>query len=183
MNDDSRIDTASVADPAEQLTAVTAERDQLAQEKAELQDLLLRRQAEFENFRRRTERERMEFAEYAGMEAIRAILPSVDDFERALKAASGSNAGPEFIKGFEMIYTRLVDGLKKLGLERIPTKDQKFDPYLHHAVKMTPVADVEDQTILDEYQAGYNFKGKLLRPAMVQVAVRPQPTASEEPVE
>lgn len=183
MDDDSRIDTASVAETAEQLAAVTAERDQLAQEKAELQDLLLRRQAEFENFRRRNDRERMEFTEYAGMEAVRAILPSVDDFERALKASAAVNADPEFIKGYEMIYARLLDGLKKLGLERIDTKDQKFDPHQHHAVQMTPMADVDDQTILQEYQAGYNFKGRLLRPAMVQVAVRPQATASEEPVQ
>lgn len=183
MDQDSRTDTASVAEATEQLAAVTAERDQAAQEKAELQDLLLRRQAEFENFRRRTERERMEFAEYAGMEAVRALLPSLDDFERALKASATANVDPEFVKGYEMIYQRLLDSLKKLGLEIIGAKDQKFDPHLHHAVQMVPMADVEDQSILSEYQAGYLFKGRLLRPAMVQVAVRPQATGSEDNVQ
>ena len=78
-------DTASVAEPSEQLTAMTAERDQL-------QDLVLRRQAEFENFRKRVQREQQEFAEYASMEAVKALLPSADDFERALKSAP---SGPE----------------------------------------------------------------------------------------
>jgi molecular chaperone GrpE len=156
------------------LGAITAERDQLARQKAELQDLLLRRQAEFENSRRRTERERLEFAEYAAMEAVKAFLPTLDDFDRALKAAAASPAAdPEFVKGFELIYQRLLENLKKQGLEPILTENQKFDPHVHHAVEMVQNEDVEDHTILGEYQQGYNFKGKLLRPAMVKVAVRP----------
>jgi molecular chaperone GrpE len=174
-------DTAAVSESAEQVGALTAERDQLAQErdqlareKAELQDLLLRRQAEFENSRRRAERERMEFAEYASMEAVRALLPTLDDFERALKAAAATDtADTEFIKGIELVYQRMMESLKKLGLEPIPTKDQKFDPHVHHAVKMVQNEELDDHTILDEYQAGYNFKGKLLRPAMVEVSVKP----------
>ena len=183
MNDDSRTDSASVADATDQLTALAAERDQLAQEKAELQELLLRRQAEFENFRRRTERERLEFAEYAGMEAVKAILPSLDDFERALKASEKANADPEFVKGFELIYSRLLEGLKKLGLEPIETKGAKFDPHLHHAIQKVPMADVAEDSIVSEYQTGYNFKGRLLRPAMVQVAVRPHAVPGEESAE
>lgn len=167
-------DTATVAEASDQLAAITEERDKLAQEKSELQDLLLRRQAEFENFRKRADRERMEFAEYAAMDAVRAILPIIDDLERALKAASASESGDrEFVKGIELVYQRLMDSLKKLGLEPISTSDQKFDPNVHHAVKMVQNEELEDHTILDTYQSGYNFKGKLLRPAMVEVAVRP----------
>src|SRR3981081_1655023 len=85
MQDDIRsensTDTAAVAESPDQLATVTAERDQLARDKAELQDLLIRRQAEFENFRRRTERDRMEFVEYASMDAVKALLPMLDDFE------------------------------------------------------------------------------------------------------
>ena len=165
-------DSALIAEATDLLTALTEERDKLNHEKAELQDLLLRRQAEFENFRKRAERERMEFVEYAAMDAVRTILPMVDDLERELKAPTGG-ADSEFVKGIELVYQRLMDSLKKLGLEPIATVDQKFDPHLHHAVKMVQNEELEDHTILDTYQAGYNFKGKLLRPAMVEVAVRP----------
>jgi molecular chaperone GrpE len=172
INDQS--DTATLTDNAELLAALAAERDQLAQEKSELHDMLLRRQAEFENFRRRVERERMEFAEYAGMETLRTLLPVVDDFERALRAAAlTESAGTELVKGIELIYQRLLETLKKQGLEPIPTMDEKFDPHVHHAVEMVQNDDLEDHTILEEYQRGYNFKGRLLRPAMVKVAVKP----------
>jgi molecular chaperone GrpE len=177
MQDDIRSenssDTAAVAESPDQLATVTAERDQLARDKAELQDLMVRRQAEFENFRRRTERDRMEFVEYASMDAVKALLPMLDDFERALKAAATTDEASDLVKGVELIYQRLLESLKKLGLEPISTPDQKFDPHVHHAVEMVQNDEVEDHTILDEYQRGYNFKGRLLRPAMVKVAVRP----------
>lgn len=154
----------------EKLAAVTAERDQLAAEKADMQDRLLRRQAEFENFRRRTERDRSDFLQYAGTEIVREILPIADDFERALKIPS---ADAEYRKGIELIYQRLLDVLKKVGLEPIEAAGKMFDPNLHQAVDRTETADVDDHTILEEYQRGYNFKGKLLRPSMVKVAVKP----------
>lgn len=148
--------------------------EQWATEKAELQDLLRRRQAEFENFRRRVERERTDFAEYAGMESVRALLPTLDDFERALKAAQSSGSGDnELVKGIELIYKRLLELLTKQGLEPIVTEGKNFDPHLHEAVQRVEQGDAQDGVILEEYQRGYNFKGKLLRPAMVKVAVRP----------
>ncbi len=140
----------------------------LTEKNAELQDLLQRRQAEFDNFRRRTERERSEFAQYAGTEFIREILPIVDDFERALSADSGSK---DYAKGVEMIYTRMTDTLRKLGLEPIETANKQFDPHIHQAVEKVQTADADDNSILGEFQRGYFFKGKLLRPSMVRVAV------------
>ena len=148
--------------------AVTAERDKLLEEKAELVELVRRRQAEFDNYRKRAEREKSEVLEYAHSDSVRAILPILDDFERALKTETADKA---YARGMEMIYQRLADALKKLGLETISTKGQKFDPHVHHAVDMVETSDVEEQTILDEYQPGYNFRGRLLRPAMVKVAV------------
>ena len=174
MEDEVRTADATLADAGDPMTAIVEERDKIAQEKAELQDLLLRRQAEFDNFRKRADRERMEFAEYAAMDAVRAILPVIDDLERAMRAAATTeSADNEFVKGVNLVYQRLMESLKKLGLEPISTTDQKFDPHLHHAVKMVQNEELEDHTILDTYQSGYNFKGKLLRPAMVEVAVRP----------
>lgn len=152
---------------AEQPSAA-AERDRLATEKAELQELLQRRQAEFENFRRRSERERGEIGEFAKMDAVKALLPVLDDFERALRAET-SDAG--YARGMELIYNRLLDSLKKLGLEPIVNDVPVFNPHIHHAVDMVDTKDHPDQTILEEYQRGYYFKGKLLRPAMVKVAI------------
>jgi molecular chaperone GrpE len=101
---------------------------------------------------------------------VRDILPVLDDFERALKVET---ADREYARGVELIYQRLYESLKKLGLEPIETEGRKFDPNLHQAVERVEAEDAEDQAILGEFQRGYNFRGKLLRPAMVRVAVRP----------
>ena len=162
------------------LEAVTAERDRLEAEKAELQDRFLRAQAEFQNSRKRAEKERQEFAEYASMEAVRTLLPILDDFERALQTES---TGKEFAKGMELIEQRFAAALQKLGLEPIDAQGQKFDPHVHHAVEMVETEEAPDQTILAEYQRGYNFKGRMLRAAMVKVAVRPKETTEESPAE
>jgi molecular chaperone GrpE len=160
----------AATDLAAQVTALTAERDRLAAEKAELNDRLVRRQADFENFRRRAERDRSDFVQFAGMEFVRELLPILDDFERALQVEC-ADAG--YTKGIELIYTRLFEALKKMGLEPMDTVGQTFDPNLHQAIERVETDESEDQTILGEFQKGYKFKGKLLRPAMVKVAVRP----------
>jgi molecular chaperone GrpE len=152
-----------------QLAAMTADRDQLACEKAELQDRLLRARAEFDNFRKRSERERSDYIQFAAMDMVKDVLPVLDDFERALKVET---ADRDYAKGVELIYQRMSDILKKMGLEPIETAGKQFDPNLHQAVERVPTADAEDQAILGEFQRGYNFKGRLLRPAMVRVAVR-----------
>ena len=162
-------------DPAgvqESAAALAAERDRLAAEKADLQDRLLRSQAEFQNLRKRTERERVELFEYAATEAIRVLLPVLDDFERAMKTAS---ADQEYAAGIELIYNRFYETLKKLGLEPMVAQGKPFDPQVHHAVDMVETDAAPDHTVLDEFQRGYNFKGRLLRPAMVKVAVQPAP--------
>lgn len=163
-------DKAQLTDPVDQLAAVTSERDRLAQEAADLNDRLLRRQAEFDNFRKRAERERFEMLEYASMEAVKAILPIVDDFDRALKTEC---ADKEYARGMEMIHQRLTESLKKLGLEPVESLGKKFDPNLHHAVSKMQTEEFEEDEIIEEYQKGYQFKERLLRPAMVKVAVRP----------
>jgi molecular chaperone GrpE len=147
---------------------LAAERDRLAKERAELQDLLQRRQAEFDNYRRRSERERSEVFEFASMDTVKALLPVLDDFERALKVES---ADKEYSRGMELIYGRLFESLKKVGLEPVTAESPTFNPHIHHAVEMVDTKDYPDQTILEEYQRGYTFKGRLLRPAMVKVAV------------
>ncbi len=163
-------DPSTVQDPASSLAAISAERDQLAAEKTELHDRLLRAQAEFQNFKKRTERERHELFEYASMEAVRILLPVLDDFERATRSESTDK---EYAAGIELIYNRFYEALKKLGLEPMVSQGQPFDPQIHHAVDMVETEEAPDHTILEEYQRGYNFKGRMLRPAMVKVAVQP----------
>ncbi len=148
----------------------SAEREQWAAEKAELQDRLLRTQSDFQNFRRRTEQQRIEIYDLAVAETIRSLLVVLDDFERASKIEA---ADKEYAAGVELIYNRLAEALKKMGLEPMDSKGQPFDPQIHHAVDMVETDEAPDHTILDEYQRGYNFKGRLLRPAMVKVAVKP----------
>ena len=156
-------DSVELMDQAAQLAAVAAE-------KAELQDRLLRRMAEFDNYRRRAEREKAEAREFATMETIRLVLPVLDDFERALKTET-TDAG--YVRGMELIFQRFSGELEKMGVEPIATVGQPFDPHVHHALEMRETSEVEDHTILEELQKGYNFRGRLLRPALVRVAVAP----------
>ncbi len=153
---------------AAELEQLRTERDGLRGERDELRDMLLRRQAEFDNFRKRTERERAEQSQYASMEVVGDLLPILDDFERALTADSSS---PEYAKGVQMIYQRMGESLKKTGLEPIGATGKPFDPHLHQAIERVETNDAPDHTVLAEFQRGYHFKGKLLRPSMVKVAV------------
>jgi len=97
-------------------------------------------------------------------------LPVLDDFERALKTESPDKT---YARGMELIYQRFGEALSRLGLEPISSEVAVFNPHIHHAVEMVDTKDHVDQTILEEYQRGYYFKGRLLRPAMVKVAVNP----------
>jgi len=169
-NPDAKGDQSGVDSPAA-LEAITAERDRLAAENAELQDRFLRFQAEFQNFRKRVDKDRLEFSEYASLEAVRTLLPIIDDFERALQTETTDRT---YAQGLELIRQRLFDTLKKLGLEPIVAQGEPFDPHVHHAVEMVETEDAPDHTVLGEFQRGYNFKGRLLRPAMVKVAVEPK---------
>ena len=116
---------------ADALSALVVERD-------ELKELLLRRQAEFDNFRKRTERERSEYLQYAGMELVKDLLPVLDDFDRALKIECSS---PEYAKGVEMIYSRMYETMKKMGLEPVESVGKPFDPHMHQAVERVETAD------------------------------------------
>jgi len=182
MQEEITTEDASVSQPTaeEQPSAeaavierLTAENAQLTAEKAELQDMLLRRQADYDNFRRRSEREKAETREFAAMSAVEALLPILDDFERSLRAAPADEAARDYTQGVALIHQRLIETLSKLGLEPIPSAGQPFDPNLHNAIQKEEREDVADQTVIEEYQRGYFFRGRLLRPSMVKVAVKP----------
>ena len=167
-NSESNTETKTEANHVELSSADATAVAALVTERDDLKDLLLRRQAEFDNFRKRTERERSEYLQYAGMELVRDMLPVLDDFDRALKTECSS---PEYAKGVEMIYNRMYESLKKMGLEPIESMGKPFDPHMHQAVERVETKDAADGMILAEFQRGYLFKGKMLRPSMVKVAV------------
>jgi molecular chaperone GrpE len=159
-----------VEDVAAERERVSAEKDRLVAEKADLEDRLLRLRAEFQNARMRAERERSDYLQFAAMDLVKDLLPVLDDFERAMRVET---ADREYAKGVELIYQRLFDTLKKMGLEPMESSGRRFDPNLHQAIERVQTDEAEDQSIVDEFQRGYQFKGKLLRPAMVKVAVKP----------
>ena len=138
-------------------------------EKQDLLRLAQSRQAEFENFRRRSERERHETVDMAAAETVKTLLPIFDDFERAITVETTDS---NYAKGVMLIHNRMQEVLQKMGLETIDTTGQIFDPNLHHGIDMVETDEAEDQSILAEFQKGYHFRNKLLRPAMVRVAVK-----------
>jgi len=146
--------------------------DKLKAERDGLLDRLARLQAEFENARKRSAREQQEFREYALADAVKALLPTLDSFERALKTNAGDKT--EFRDGVELIYKQLQDALVKLGLRPIPAKGEPFDPHLHQAIEMVDTGEAEDHHVLEELQRGYKLKDRLLRPSMVKVASNPK---------
>jgi molecular chaperone GrpE len=153
-------------------TAQGTDLDKLKAERDSLIDRLARLQAEFENARKRTAREQQEFREYAVFDALKALLPTLDSFERALQTSASDKA--EFRGGVELIYKQLQDALVKLGLRPIPAKGEPFDPHLHQAIEMVDTKEAEDHHVLEELQRGYKLKDRLLRPSMVRVARNPQ---------
>jgi molecular chaperone GrpE len=145
-----------------------SELQKLRTERDTLIDRLARLQAEFENARKRAAREQQEFRDFATADAIKALLPALDSFERALQAPT--NQLNEFRGGVELIYKQLRDALAKLGVRAIPAKGERFDPHVHEAIEMVETTDVPDHQVVDELQRGYKLKDRLLRPAMVKVA-------------
>ena len=107
----------------------------------------------------------------SGPPANKALLPSLDSFERALQTSASDK---EFRGGVELIYKQLQDALSKLGLRPIPAKGEPFDPHLHQAIEMVDTTEAEDHHVLDELQRGYKLKDRLLRPSMVRVARNPK---------
>lgn len=126
-----------------------------------------RLQADFENFRRRTRQEKEELSNMVVQDFIKDLLPMIDNFDRAM--AAEATDGAKFQQGVEMIYNQLAEILKNKGLEKIDTTDAKFDPNFHQAVMRVENPDLEDESIAMELQKGYMVKGKVIRPAMVQV--------------
>ena len=153
----------------EAAAAEPRESDSLQRERDDLRDRLLRTAAEFDNYRKRIERERRELAEFASADLIRDLLPVVDDFDRAL-TATGWKADDPTRRGVELIHRRLLDVLRKRGVEPFDTLGEDFNPAWHESVGSEPAAGRRDGEITAELRRGYRLGARLLRAAMVKVA-------------
>jgi len=149
----------------------------LLAEKQELMDTLVRRQADFENYRKRIEKERHHDRHRAVEALIEHVLPVVDAFDRAL-AETTDSAYLEYRKGFELIRRQLIETLTKQGLTRINSVGQEFNPHFHHAIERVETTEHADGIVIGELQPGYMFHDKVLRPAMVRVAYAPEPQSA-----
>ncbi len=182
INFNKNVDSSDLERSAESVAADTAKANaELAKLTADLEELrqtLLRRQADFDNYRKRIEKERFEDAKRATARVVEGLIPVIDGFEHAL-AAHREAEYENYRKGFELIYKQLLDHLAKLGVERLDPVGKPFDPHLHQAVDRAETKDLDDGTILQVFQPGYVFHGRVLRPAMVRVAVHPNPASKE----
>lgn len=143
------------------------ELSELQKANAELSDKLLRQMAEFDNFRKRTAREKEEIGAVAKSKCIAELLPVLDNFERAMLTEC---TDAEFKKGMEMIFKSMSDTLKKLGVEEIEAEGKPFNPDLHYAVSTVENEELGANTVASVFQKGYQLNGKVIRHAMVAVA-------------
>lgn len=162
MTDEPNDFTSPAAHDENALATLTAERD-------DLKDRLLRLAADFDNHRKRVERERRELSEAAAADLIRDVLPVVDDLERAIAAASADGDSPLLI-GVRLTHKQLLEQLRRRGVEPIDAVGQPFDPQIHEAVGSVPANGRPDGEVVEEFRKGYRLGGKLLRASMVQVA-------------
>ena len=143
--------------------------DKLEEELKQSEDKYLRLYAEFENFKRRKNKEIETNNIYKSQKVITEILPSLDNLERALQVESDNEEIKSLLKGVEMVYEGLLNVLKTEGVELIETENAQFDPNYHHAVMQEEDSEKESGAILDTFQKGYKLKDRVIRPAMVKV--------------
>ena len=143
---------------------------ELKQQRDDYYDRLLRKTAEFDNYRKRTDRERIQLSEAAAADLIEELLPIVDDMERALKADTGSEATEAIRRGVELIHKQLLETLRKRGVKPIESLGVDFDPHFHQAVAHEPADGRREGEVVEEFSRGYMLGDRLLRPAMVKVA-------------
>jgi molecular chaperone GrpE len=174
----SESDPVAAAEPGPAVSAKQFEA--LQKEKQELYDRLLRKQAEFDNFRKRTEREKIESYDFAVANFILGLLPALDGLERGLSVTEGETV-ESYKKGIELILKQLRDQLASAGVQPIRVTGKMFDPNFHQAVIREESAVLPENEIIEEMQRGYTFKDRLLRPSMVKVAVAPAEAQVEEP--
>ncbi|PAV29014.1 nucleotide exchange factor GrpE [Virgibacillus profundi] len=140
----------------------------LQQEKDEMSQRLLRLQAEFDNFKKRSQKEKDADRKYKSQDLVNELLPAIDNFERALQVEV-TEATSSLIEGITMVYRQLQDALKSQDVEVIESEGKEFDPNLHHAVMQVEDGEMDSNIVVEELQKGYMLKDRVIRPAMVKV--------------
>ena len=166
MNDNNE---QSTSDPVEKGAAVV-DADELQKQRDDYYDRLLRKTAEFDNYRKRVERDRQSTAESIAADVVRDLLPLVDDLERALKADTGADGAEAYRKGVELIHRQLLDILRKRGVQAIEALGADFDPHFHQAIAHEPAEGRREGEVIEEFGRGYTLNDKLIRPSIVKVA-------------
>jgi molecular chaperone GrpE len=169
MND---INESSTPDPTEKGSTAnaTVDADEVQRQRDEYYDRLLRKTAEFDNYRKRVERDRQSMAEAAAADLVRDLLPLVDDLERALKAEPGAEGAEAYRRGVELIHRQLLEVLRKRGVRPVDALGADFDPHFHEAVAYEPTHGRREGEIIEEFGRGYMLGDRLIRPAIVKVA-------------
>jgi molecular chaperone GrpE len=162
---------AAATEAAEQETVSRAEYDKLKTERDQLVDRLARLQAEFENARKRAEREKQEFRDFAVGSVVEQFLPVVDNFELALKATGSAD---QLRSGVELIVKQMDEILRGLNVQAVPTVGEAFDPRHHEALGSVEREDMPDQHVAEEIRKGYKLRERLLRPSLVRVVSNPK---------
>jgi len=139
-----------------------------------LKNQYVRLAADFDNYRKRIAQERESLLKYGAEDTLRKLLPILDTFERAQKSIAELDDPQKIKESFDVLYKQFIDALEKVGLKKIETIGKEFDPVFHEAVMQTPSADHSDNTVIMELQSGYQLGDRILRPAMVNVAVNEQ---------
>lgn len=163
-------DIGDINDAGQSPAATASEPSELQRQRDEFYDLLLRKSAEFDNYRKRIERERQAFAEATAGSVMEDLLPIMDDLERALAADPAADGTDAYRKGVELIHRQLDELLRKRGVRPIEALGADFDPHVHQAVSHEPAEGHRDGEVIEDFRRGYMLGDRLLRPSMVKVA-------------
>lgn len=163
-------ETEETSDHAvDQEDSVATEEVNWQQKAEEAEDKYLRLHAEFNNYRRRIQKENETLQKYRAQNIVTGILPALDNFERALNIETSNDESASLLKGMQMVHSSLLEALKAEGVEVIESTGQQFDPNLHQAVMQVNEEEYESNTVIEELQKGYKLKDRVIRPSMVKV--------------
>lgn len=157
-------------EPSDEAAALQAEVSKLEAQLNDMKNRYLRAQADLDNFRRRTRKEKEEQAKYASLSVIKALLPALDNLERALNAGRETDSSDGLIQGVEMVNRQILDTLEQEGLKPIPAVGEPFNPEYHEAVMQVQSDEHEAGIVVEELQKGYQLKDRVIRPSMVKVS-------------
>ena len=172
------------SEPAEVPTVLQSELTAKNEEIQILNDKYLRLAAEFENYKRRAQRDQSDTVRYANEKLLKDLLPTVDNLERAIQCSQEQSNSEGFLEGVELTYKQFLDTLEKLGVKQVAKSvGEPFDPAKHQAVGQVESSTIAENCVVDEFQKGYFLQDRILRPAMVTVAQAASPDDASTPPE